>query len=167
MCNYTLDPRGLRNSSTKRLHFLRRLKKVHLPKPILILSTFYTGTIESILTSFITVWYGNWNASNHRALQRIVWTAERIIGSSLPSLQGIYTWHWICKAISIMADPHHLSHQLFTPLPSGRLEGRQLPETEGAGSSDEPLFATSQWLIKCDYYECTWPRNGVYSRCFI
>ncbi|XP_042069544.1 protein MFI [Haplochromis burtoni] len=47
--------------------------------------------MQSILTRCITVWYGNCHASNRRALQRIVWTAERVIGSSLPTLQVIYT----------------------------------------------------------------------------
>ncbi len=36
------------------LHFLHRLKRASLPPPIL--TTFYRGTIESVLTSCITVW---------------------------------------------------------------------------------------------------------------
>ncbi len=44
----------------QRLHFLRRLKRASLPPPIL--TTFYRGTIESVLTSCITVWYGNCSA---------------------------------------------------------------------------------------------------------
>ena len=38
------------------LHFLRRLRRAHLPPPILI--TFYIGTIESLLSSCITAWLG-------------------------------------------------------------------------------------------------------------
>ncbi len=51
--------------------------------------TFYRGTIESILTSCITVWYGACNASCRKSLQRIVRAAEKIVGVSLPSLQDI------------------------------------------------------------------------------
>ncbi len=47
--------------------------------------TFYRGTIESILTSCITVWYGACNASCRKSLQRIVRAAEKIVGVSLPS----------------------------------------------------------------------------------
>ncbi len=50
-------------------------------------ATFYRGTIESILTSCITVWYGACNASCRKSLQRIVRAAEKIVGVSLPSLR--------------------------------------------------------------------------------
>ncbi len=53
--------------------------------------TFYRGTIESILTSCITVWYGACKASCRKSLQRIVRAAEKIVGVSLPSLQDITT----------------------------------------------------------------------------
>jgi hypothetical protein len=33
---------------------------------------FYSCTIESILTSCITVWYGNFSAFDNKALQRVV-----------------------------------------------------------------------------------------------
>ncbi|KAF0024978.1 hypothetical protein F2P81_021859 [Scophthalmus maximus] len=33
--------------------------------------SFYRGTIESILTSCITVWYGSCTSSNRKTLQRI------------------------------------------------------------------------------------------------
>jgi hypothetical protein len=37
-----------------------------------ILKMFYSCTIESILTGCITTWYGNWSASECKALQRVV-----------------------------------------------------------------------------------------------
>ncbi len=55
--------------------------------------TIYRGTIESILTSCITVWYGDCNASCRKALQRIERAAEKIIDASLPSIQDIYSTH--------------------------------------------------------------------------
>ncbi len=63
-------------------------QKSQSPAPIM--CTFYRGTIESILTSCITVWYGACNASCRKSLQRIVRAAEKIVGVSLPSLQDIY-----------------------------------------------------------------------------
>ncbi len=53
----------LSSASQQRLHFLRRLKRASLPPPIL--TTFYRGTIESVLTSCITVWYGNCSAADN------------------------------------------------------------------------------------------------------
>ncbi|KAI5615843.1 gastrula zinc finger protein XlCGF28.1-like [Silurus asotus] len=80
------------------LYFLRRLRKNHLPPHIL--TMFYRGTIESILSSCITALFGICTVSNHESLQRIVRTAEKIIRVSLPSIMDIYTTHCIRKANS-------------------------------------------------------------------
>ncbi len=82
--------------------------------------TFYRGTIESILTSCITVWYGACNASCRKTLQRIVRAAEKIVGVSLPSLQDIYSTRLTRKALCIAGDPTHPTHSFFSLLPSGR-----------------------------------------------
>ncbi|KAK3561452.1 hypothetical protein QTP86_002815 [Hemibagrus guttatus] len=78
------------------------------------------GTIESILSSCITAWFGNCTISDRKTLQRIVRTAEKIIRLSLPSITDMYTTHCICKANSIVDDPTHPSHTIFTLLPSGK-----------------------------------------------
>ncbi|KAK3545814.1 hypothetical protein QTP70_014904, partial [Hemibagrus guttatus] len=74
---------------------------------------FYRGTIESVLSSCITAWFGNCTVSEHKTLQRIVKTAEKIIGVSLPSITDMYTTRCIRKANSP-------SHTLFTLLWSGK-----------------------------------------------
>ncbi|XP_071006114.1 uncharacterized protein [Oncorhynchus clarkii lewisi] len=62
----------------------RRLKKFGLaPKT---LTNFYRCTIESILSGFITTWYGNYTALNRRALQRVVRSAHCITRGKLPAL---------------------------------------------------------------------------------
>ncbi|KAK3533854.1 hypothetical protein QTP70_032966, partial [Hemibagrus guttatus] len=78
------------------------------------------GTIESILSSCITAWFGNCTISDRKTLQRIVRTAEKIIRLSLPSITDMYTTHCIRKANSIVDDPTHPSHTIFTLLPSGK-----------------------------------------------
>ncbi|KAK3572559.1 hypothetical protein QTP86_000434 [Hemibagrus guttatus] len=70
-----------------------------------------TGTIESILSSCITAWFGNCTVSDRKTLQRIVRTAKKIIRVSLPSITDIYT-------NSIVDDPTHPSH--FNLLPPGK-----------------------------------------------
>ncbi len=57
---------------------------ISLPPPIL--TTFYRGIIESVLTSCITVWYRNCSAADRKTLQRTVNTAAKIIGAPLPCL---------------------------------------------------------------------------------
>ncbi len=109
---------ALAKKAQQRLYFLRKLRRARAPTPIM--CTFYRGTIESILTSCITVWYGACNASCRKSLQRIVRAAEKIVGVSLPSLQDIYSTRLTRKALSIAGDPTHPSHSFFSLLPSGR-----------------------------------------------
>ncbi|CDR00640.1 unnamed protein product [Oncorhynchus mykiss] len=56
-----------------------------------ILRRFYSCTIESILTGCITAWYGNCSASDRKALQRVVCTAQYITGAKLLAIQVLYT----------------------------------------------------------------------------
>ncbi|CAF87187.1 unnamed protein product, partial [Tetraodon nigroviridis] len=86
---WSLNTTKISRKAQQRLYFLRRLRKAHLPPPIL--TTFYRGTIESILSSCITVWFGNCTVADRKTLQRIVRTAEKIIGVSLTPLVDIYT----------------------------------------------------------------------------
>ncbi len=100
------------------LFFLRRLRKFGMSPSIL--RSFYTCTVESILTGCITAWFGNSTAGNRKALQSVVRTARHIVGGELPSLQDIYTWRCIRKARRIIKDSSHPSHSLLSLLPSGR-----------------------------------------------
>ena len=62
--------------------------------------------IESILTCGITVWYGNTTQGEKKALQRVIKTAERIIGTKLPSMDSIYTEN-------VIRDSLHPAHPLI------------------------------------------------------
>ncbi len=115
---WTTNPKSISKKAQQRLHFLRRLKRASLPPSIL--TTFYRGTIESVLTSCITVWYGNCCAADRKTLQRTVNTAAKIIGAPLPSILDIFLTRCSSKAKSIVEDPTHPSHSLFQLLPSGR-----------------------------------------------
>ncbi|KAL0153248.1 hypothetical protein M9458_051423 [Cirrhinus mrigala] len=115
---WTTNVTSLNKKGQQRLHFLRRLKRASLPPPIL--TTFYRGTIEIVLTSCITVWYGNCSAADRKTLQRTVNTAAKTISAPLPSILDIFLARCSSKASSIVKDPTHPSHNLFQLLPSGR-----------------------------------------------
>lgn len=115
---WTTNITSLSKKAQQRLYFLRRLKKASLPPPIL--TTFYRGTTESVLTSCIIVWYENCSSADRKTLQQLVKTAEKIIGVSLPSILDIFHTQCSRKATSIARDPTHPSHSLFQLLPSGR-----------------------------------------------
>ncbi|KAF7710341.1 hypothetical protein HF521_009213 [Silurus meridionalis] len=71
LANFTwsLKTSSITKKAQQSLLFLRRLRKAHLPPPIL--TTFYRGTIESILSSCITAWFGNCTVSDRKTLQMI------------------------------------------------------------------------------------------------
>ncbi len=102
----------------QRLYHLRQLRKFRVSPTIL--KTFYAGTIESVLTQCISVWYGNSSSQDCKALQRVVRLAERISGSALPSLQDIYLKRCRGRAVKIIKDSNHPGNCLFTRLPSGK-----------------------------------------------
>ncbi len=116
--SWTNNTAALAKKAQQCLYFLRKLRRARAPASIM--CTFYRGTIESILTSCITVWYGACNASCRKTLQRIVRAAEKIVSVSLPSLQDIYSTRLTRKALCIAGDPTHPTHSFFSLLPSGR-----------------------------------------------
>ena len=63
--------------------------------------------IENILTGCITAWYGNCSAYNHKALQRVVRTAQYTTGVSV-------------EGPNIFKDSSHPSHRLFSLLLHGK-----------------------------------------------
>ncbi len=115
---YSAHTDAVLKKAHQRLFFLRRLRKFETSSSIL--RSFYTCTVESILTGCITAWFGNSTAGNRKALQRVVRTAHHIVGGELPSLQDIYTRRCIRKAKRIIKDSNHPSHSLLSLLPSGR-----------------------------------------------
>ena len=115
---WTLNTTYVLKRAQQRLYFLRRLRKFGMSPRIL--SNFYSCIIESILTSCITVWYGSTTVKDRKRLQRVVKTATKITKMAQPSLQSIYNLRVHRRAASIIKDPTHPQHGLFTLLPSGR-----------------------------------------------
>ncbi|KAI4871728.1 hypothetical protein NFI96_002906 [Prochilodus magdalenae] len=95
--------------------FLRRLRRFGMDPRIL--RTFYTCTVESVLTGSITTWYGGCTAIERKALQRVVRTAQYITGVQLPNLLDLYTSRCLRKTRKILKDSTHPSHRLFSQLP--------------------------------------------------
>ncbi len=102
----------------QRLYFLRQLRKFNLPQELL--KQFYSAIIESVLCTSITVWFSSATKSDLRRLRRVVRTAERIVGTTLPTLQELYLSRVSKRTGKITLDPSHPAHSLFELLPSGR-----------------------------------------------
>nr|XP_054597966.1 uncharacterized protein LOC107374014 [Nothobranchius furzeri]XP_054597967.1 uncharacterized protein LOC107374014 [Nothobranchius furzeri]XP_054597968.1 uncharacterized protein LOC107374014 [Nothobranchius furzeri] len=108
----------IRKKAQQRMYFLRQLKKFNLSPQSM--RRFYTAIIESTLTSSITVWYAGATTRDKKRLQRVVRSAEKVIGCKLPSIQDLYTSRTLRRAGQIIADSCHPGHSLFDSLPSGR-----------------------------------------------
>ena len=106
------------SKAQQRMYFLRKLKKFRLKQDILV--QFYRAVVESVLSFSIVVWFGNASKGDLEKLQRVVSTAEKIIGCSLPSLEEIYTQRARKRALKVVSDQSHPANSLFEQLPSGR-----------------------------------------------
>ncbi len=102
----------------QRLHFLRVLKKNSLN--VKLLETFYRSAVESLLTYCITVWYCSCTEAERKGIQRIINTAQRIIGCPLPTLKHLYNSRCLSRAQNIEKDHSHPGSHFFKLLPSGR-----------------------------------------------
>ncbi len=112
------DNHSIVKKAQQRLYFLRQLRKFNLPQELL--KQFYSAIIESILCTSTTVWFSSATKADLRRLRRVVRTAERIIGTTLPTLQELYLSRVSKRAGKITLDPSHPAHSLFELLPSGR-----------------------------------------------
>ncbi len=90
----------------------------NLPQELLI--QFYSAIMESVLCISITAWFSSATKSDLRRLRRVVRTAERIIGTTLPTLQELYSSRLSKRTGKITLDPSHQAHSLFELLPSGQ-----------------------------------------------
>ncbi len=77
-----------------------------------------------------SVRYNNATNQDCKALQRVVRLAERISGSTLPSLQDIYLKRCKSRTAKIIKDSNHPGNHLFILLPSGRRYRSMLAKTE-------------------------------------
>ncbi len=85
----TTISQNLSPSAQQMLYFLRQLRKFNLTQELL--KQFYSAIIESVLCTSITVCFSWAIKSDLRRLQKVVRTAERIVGTTLPTLQELYS----------------------------------------------------------------------------
>ena len=87
----------------QRLYFLRRLRSFGLTTQITL--NVYKAVIKSVLTFSITVWFGFITVKEKLRLNRVVNTASKIIGRSLPNLESLYSAAPVKKSQSHLSGP--------------------------------------------------------------
>ncbi len=71
-----------------------------------------------------------WTTHIQTQVKKAVRLAERILGSSLPSLQDIYLKRYKSRAVKIIKDSNHPGNRLFILLPSGKRFRSLMAKTE-------------------------------------
>lgn len=79
---------GIITLPNQRLLIPRSLKKNHVSSAVL--GNFSHCAIESIITSSIIFWYRDCIVSEHKTLQQVVTTVQRITGTPLPVIEETY-----------------------------------------------------------------------------
>ncbi|XP_061817520.2 uncharacterized protein [Nerophis lumbriciformis] len=130
---WSLHTGTLVKRAQQHMHFLRRMKRAQLAPPIL--TTFYRGTIESLLTNCISVWTGACSASDWKFLHRVVRTAEKIIRTPLPPIQEIAKSRCLTRAQKICKDSSYPHQGLFSLLDSRKRSAASAAEPPGSVTS--------------------------------
>ncbi|KAM8823780.1 uncharacterized protein AB9W97_005519 [Spinachia spinachia] len=99
---WELNISSIPKKAQQRMFFLRQLKKLNLPKTMMV--HFYTAIMESILCSSITIWCAAATAKDKGRLQPVLRSAERVIRCNLPSLQDLFASRTLKRASKIVAD---------------------------------------------------------------
>ncbi|XP_013766202.1 CD109 antigen [Pundamilia nyererei] len=116
--SWSTNTSALVKKAQQHLHFLRVLRRNRLQTELLV--SFYRATIESVLVHTIPVWYAGCTTADKKRLQRVIRTAEKVIGCPLPSLDLIASSRCLSRARAIIKDHLHPNHHLFNTLPSGK-----------------------------------------------
>lgn len=98
------------------LYFLRLLRKSSQENKLL--EIFYQSTIDSVLGYCISVWYSSCSMVDKGAPQRVVHTAQKIVGCKFLFLAIIYQSHCLCRAERRENDFSGPGHHLFKLMPS-------------------------------------------------
>ncbi len=121
--------------------FLRQL--FNLPQELL--KQFFSAITESVLCNSITVWFSSATKSDLRRLWRVVRTAERIIGTTLPTLQKLYLSRVSKRAGKITRTPyiqHTPSLNCYRLINATELWAPERPDTETVSSLRQSISWT-------------------------
>ena len=108
-----LNVSQIHKKCNQRLYFLRKLKNVKVDRTILTL--FYTSIIQSVLSFYISSWFGNCSDGDIGKLSKIVNCAERLGCVNVKRLEELYEDAVRAKFDKIWSnDNHPPSSQLFS-----------------------------------------------------
>ncbi len=114
----------------QRLFFLHQLR--NLPQELL--KQFYSAIIESVLCTSINVWFSSATKSDLRRLQRVVWTGERIIDTTLSKNCTHPEWAKGLEKSLWTSHQHTPSLNCYRLVDASELWAPERPDTETVSS---------------------------------
>ena len=84
-----------------------------------ITNLFYKSTVQSVLCYFLICWGGSLSVKNRVLLDRVVRSASKTIGSTLPTVDELYETYIMKKTRDILKDTSHPLHEFYYVAQSG------------------------------------------------
>ena len=102
----------------QRMHVLYSLRAFHASGKII--ERCYKAFVLPVLTFSMVCWFGSLNDKERKRLNGIVHVCEKIVGSSLQTLEDLYRVKSISKSNKIINESSHVLNYCFDLLPSRR-----------------------------------------------
>ena len=84
-----------------------------------ITNLFYKSTVQSVLCYCLICWGGSLSVKNRVLLDRVVRSASKTIGSTLPTVDELYETYMMKKTRDILTDTSHPLHEFYYVAQSG------------------------------------------------
>ena len=86
---WSLNTKRIQKKCCQRNYFVRKLKKCNVCRSIHLL--FYKSTVQSVVLCYCVIcWGGSLSVKNRVLLDRVVWSASKTIGTTLPTVNELY-----------------------------------------------------------------------------
>ena len=102
----------------QRMHVLYSLRAFHASGKII--ERCYKAFVLPVLTFSMVCWFGSLNDKERKRLNGIVHVCEKIVGSSLQTLEDLYRVKSLSKSNKIINESSHVLNYCFDLLPSRR-----------------------------------------------
>ena len=107
--DWSLHTKRIQKKCCQRNYFVRKLRKFNVCQTIT--NLFYKSTVQSVLCYCLICWGGGLSVKNRVLLDRMVRSASKTIGTTLPTVDELYEIYMMKKTRDILKDTSHPLHE--------------------------------------------------------
>ena len=115
--DWSLNTKRIQKKCCQRNYFVRKLRKFNVCQTIT--NLFYKSSVQSVLCYCLICWGGSLSVKNRVLLDRIVRSASKTIGTTLPTVDELYELYMMKKTRDILKDTSHPLHEFYHVAQSG------------------------------------------------